>query len=288
MNIIKNLFSLTYYSEVLAGTKRFRWLLAIFIIAVFISIQSSIFMFTKVYPVVKALEKKAIASIQEIYPDELQITIKNGIASTNVTEPYYISVRQETLENLFSLKEDDSTKSKIRLLAIDTKGKADDFEQYQSLALLTQTSVVYYDNKEIKIYPLRDIQDLTINKQIILSKIKEINNKFHVSSILNILVLLSPLLILLGAFLGQLIAFLFFAIPVYIMVRINQLPNGYSDSFRYGVLVSFIPTIIWNALEFIPTIGTNFLIARSLLTIITLVIAYLGIKRLRKPTTSHE
>lgn len=286
MNLIKNFFSLNYYAGVLSGSRQFRWILATLILAVFISIQPSIFIFTKVYPVVKDLEKKVTALVREVIPEELEIKIKNGIAATNVTEPYYLVVRQESLESLLSLQKDNqNTVSKVRLLAIDTKGKAEEFEGYQTLALLTQTSFVYYNDSKINIYSLRDIEDLTINKEIILAKISEFNKNNNISNLLNIFVFVAPLLIGLVIFLSQLILFLFLTVAVYIMVRINKIQKGFKNTYRYTVAAAFIPTLLWNAVSLIPTFVSNLGAAGTLPTIIILVIAYLGIIRLKQEET---
>ena len=133
MNFVKNLFSVKYYTDILTGHSHFKPILAAIFLATILTIKPSIFIFKDMYPVVQNLEKKTLALVDEIYPQELEIKIASGQVSTNVTEPYYVTVRQETLEGLLSLKhEDQNTKSKIRLLAIDTKGKADEFERYQS------------------------------------------------------------------------------------------------------------------------------------------------------------
>jgi len=286
VTVLKNLFSLNYYTGVLAGKNKFRWILAILILAILIAIQPSIFVVTKVYPVVKDLENKVTAFAHEVYPDELEIKIKNGIATTNVTEPYYLVVRQETFNNLLSLQEDDqNTVSKVRLLAIDTKGKAEEFEEYQTLALLTETSLIYQGDDNINIQSLREIEDLTINKEIILEKIKEINKEFNINNLLNIFVFIAPLLILLGILLFQFYVFLFLAIVVYIMVRINQAQTGFKNTYRYTVAVAFVPTLLWNIVSFVPAISRNLEVVPALLNIIILVIAYLGIKRLKQEET---
>ena len=284
MSILKTLFSLNYYTGVLAGKNKFRWILAILILAIIIAIQPSIFVVTKVYPVVRDLENRVTALADEVYPEDLEIKIKNGIATTNVTEPYYLVVRQETLNSLLSLREDDqNTVSKIRLLAIDTKGKAEEFEQYQTLALLTQTSLVYNSDDKVNIHSLREIEDLTINKTIILAKIKEFNKEYNIGNLLNIFVLAAPLLIVLGIFSSHIYLFLFMSIAVYIMVRITQVQTGFKKTYRYTVAIGFLPIFLWNIASFVPIIGRNLSLTRTMLTIIILVIAYLGIKKLKLP-----
>ena len=287
VNIVKNLFSLTYYTEVLTGTQRFRWLLATLLLALLFSIRPTLFIITKVYQFVKDVENKMSTLVQETYPQELEITIKHGVASTNVTEPYYLTIRQETLENVLSLKEEDqNTRSRVRILAIDTKGEVEEFEQYQSLALLTQSSLVYYSSdQKINIQSLREIEDLTINKELILAKIKEYNKKYNISTLLNVFVFLSPFLAIIGSFLLQLFVFLLYTVAVYSMVRIKQVPAGFKNSYRYTAVVALAPTILWNLASFIPVLAGTLFFAGTLLTMIILGIAYLGIQRVKqKPT----
>lgn len=286
MNAIKNLFSLSYYAGVLAGRNQFRWILAILALTIVIAIRPSIFIATKVYPIVRDIENRVVSLVNEVYPDELEIKIKNGIATTNVTEPYYIVVRQETLNSLLSLQEDDpNTVSKVRLLAIDTKGKAEDFEQHQTLALLTEISLVYYSDGKVNIYPLREVEDMTINKQAITASIKEFNNKYNISNLLNIFVLASPFLIILGIFSSHIFLFLFMSIAIYIMVRINQIQTGFKNTYRYTIAVGFLPSFLWSAASFAPIIASNLVATRTILTVIILIIAYFGIKRLKQEET---
>ncbi|GEM_PF-6266306 len=285
MNFVKNLFSFKYYAAILTGATHFKPVLAALILALVLAIKPTIFIFKDAYPLVQNLENKVLTLIEEVYPEELEIKIKNGQVSTDVTEPYYITIRQETLETLFALKKSDqNTKSKVRLLSIDTKGKADEFEKYQSLALLTQTSIVYYKDSNINIYPLREVKDLTINKEAIISKIKEINKDNKIGKIITIGALLSPFLIVIGSLLSQLIMFLLLTLIVYLMVKINQLPTGSKNTFRYTSAISFMPAFLWNLISFVPFLAGNILVARSLLTVIILGLAYSGINYLK----SHQ
>lgn len=282
MNLIKKLFSFHYYTSILAGTQDYRPFLAAFILALVLSARPSFYIFKDVYPLAQNLESKVLTLVDEVYPLELEIKIKNGTASTNVTEPYFITIRQETLENLFALKADDqSTRSRVRLLAIDTKGKADDFERYQSLALLTESSIVYYNDDKVNIYPLREVQDLTLDQKIIKEKIRQINKNNIIGNIASIGILLAPFLILLAILIFQLIAFLFLTLVVYLMVRINQLKTGFKNIFRYTAAIAFITTLIWNLILLIPLLAANIPISESILTIIILGFAYSGINYLK-------
>lgn len=278
MNFIRSLFPFKHYTAILTGTESFRAILAVLFLALVLTIKPVFFIFKDVYPLVQNLESKIINLVDEVYPQELEIKIKNGVASTNVTEPYYISVRQETLTSLFSFKKGDpNTQSKVRLLAIDTKGKADEFDGYQSLALLTESSLVYYKDKNVNIYSLRQVEDLTINKDFIKSKIKEFNKDNKIGNIITIGIFLSPLFMILGIFIFQLFMFLLLTLAVYLMVKINQVQTGFKNTFGYTVAIAFVATLIWNLTSLIPFLAKNIIAAQSLLTIIILGFAYSGV-----------
>lgn len=285
MDFVKNLFYFRYYADILTGSSRFQPVFAALILALVLTIKPSIFIFKDAYPLAQNLESKVLTLVEEIYPQELEIKIKNGQVSTNVTEPYYITVHQETLESLFALKKSDQNiRSKVRLLAIDTRGRADEFERYQSLALLTETSIVYYRDNNVNIYPLREVKDLAISKDAIKSKVKEINKDNEIGKMITIGVLLSPFLIVIGSFLFQLTIFLLLTLIVYFMVKINQLPTGFKNTFRYTSAISFMPMFLWNLISFVPFLAGNILAIRSLLTVIILGLAYSGINYLK----SHQ
>lgn len=278
MNFIKNLFSVKYYADILTGHSHFKPVLAAIILALILSVKPSLFIFRTALPLAQNLEKNVLNLIEEIYPQELEINITNGQVSTNVTEPYYVTVRQEAFENLFSLKhEDQNTRSKIRLLAIDTKGKADEFERYQSMALLTETSFVYYKDNNVNIYPLREVKDLTINKDVIKSKVQETNQDNMVEKVVVIGVLMAPFFIFLWSIATRLSTFFLLALVVYLMTKINQLTVGFKNIFRYTSAISFIPMFIWSLMSFIPFFAGNVLATSYLLPIIIWGLAYSGL-----------
>lgn len=278
MNFVKKLFSIKYYVDILTGYSHFKLMLAAIILALILSIKPSLFIIKTALPLAQNLEKNILNLIDEIYPQELEIKITNGQASTNVTEPYYVTVRQETFESLYSLKpQDQNTRAKIRLLTIDTKGKADEFERYQSLVLLTETSIVYYKDSRVNIYPLREIKDLTVNKDAIKSKVKEINKDNKVEKFIVAGVLLAPIFILLWSVVSRLAVFFFLTLIVYLMIKINQLPIGFKNTFRYTSAVSFIPMLLWGLMSFIPFFAGKIIATNYLLPIIIWGLAYSGL-----------
>ena len=88
-NIKNSIYNPEYYSNLL--NKPFSYslkyfLLFSFIIALLLTVDSSFSALPKIKSFLDVAGKKTI----QYYPDELQITIKNGKTSTNVNEPYFI------------------------------------------------------------------------------------------------------------------------------------------------------------------------------------------------------
>lgn len=82
------------------------------------------------------IEKTKIV-LSQIYPEELIITVKDRKISTNVQEPYFISVPKEMVI---------PEKEAKYLVAIDTSADIADFDKYQSLFLLSKEFVAMKDN----------------------------------------------------------------------------------------------------------------------------------------------
>lgn len=107
--------------------------------------------------VVKSLVDKAVSKYDVYFPE---ITIKNGMASIREQQPYYI--------DLFGGKKTED----LPVLVIDTReGQEKDAVDYlkdaRSGAVLTRKTLVFKDNRQIRIVPLKDIPDTVINSHAI-------------------------------------------------------------------------------------------------------------------------
>ncbi len=235
-----------------------------------------------VYPHLLNLQKTVLDTVDQVFPSELEIKIKNGIASTNITEPYYITVQKEFLNNIFSTFGGEKVLlSKYRLVAIDTKGKAENFENYQSAALLTENSFVYYNNNNINITPLRDIQDLTVSSEIIKNKIKEINKDNIISTVFTVILFLSPIFVILFAILSFTIMILVVSVGVYIIEKIHKLSYPFKNIVKYTSAVGFIPSLIQNILDQLPVIGDKLIIVNIFTDLFIVALCYYGILKIK-------
>jgi len=282
MPSIKKFFSLDYYASLLSGRSRFRLSLVTFLLSLILTIRPSVLIYKDFLPLIKDLENKIYLIVDEVFPAELEIKIENGYASTNVTEPYYLTVSGKTFENFSPTKNRRPTStSKFRILAIDTKGKAEDFERYQSLALLTETSLVYYNDEKINITSLREVKNFTLNKELIKKTIGEINQNNRVGKIINLLTLALPLFILLGIFSGLLMSFLFPSILVWLLAKILQVKTPFKAAYGYSAAVLIILSCLEELLSLLPylKIGAGFLPIFS--NLILLAIAYPSLNQIK-------
>lgn len=115
-------------------------------------------------PKIKSQLPQVKTQILNAYPAELVVNIKNGEASTNVTEPYVISLQQVIPQ----LAED----KKTTLLVIDTDASVENYPLHKSLFLLTKNSLAYparnrSTTSAYEVFPLSDIKDsITIDKAL--------------------------------------------------------------------------------------------------------------------------
>ncbi len=286
---LKRIFLIDYAADVLVGKKN----LNIFLIALLLSLYSvitiSIFLFGTVYPVIKNLEVKASQFVTDIFPENLSIAIKDGNVTTNVTEPYYLTVdkgRLEDISEFFGAKRDNSI-SRIRILTIDTKGNAEDFERYQSLALLTERSLVYYSDDEIKITSLASVKDFTLTRAIILDKIHEVNKDGKIVKIISWILLASPLILLLGLFLGNLLVLLNLALIIHFFITKTYLPSA-QFSFTLKAVGFFY--ICYHILQVSLWLIPDYILATqpydSISIFVVSILSYLAVIRLKSRSTA--
>lgn len=90
-NIKKSIYGPTYYQELLSRPASFSWkyyFAFTLTLTIFLTITLSVPLVSKVHQVARDLPEKFFA----YYPDELEVRIDKGVASSNVVEPYFLPV----------------------------------------------------------------------------------------------------------------------------------------------------------------------------------------------------
>jgi Protein of unknown function (DUF1189) len=221
--------------------------------------------------------------VNEIYPEELEITINGGQLSTNVVEPYYITTKVSRLREILEAFSPNSGKdlpkvSTIRLVTIDTQASVEDFERYQSLVLLTRENFVYVNDDEVtfRSYSDTEIGDIVVTKEFIKNKLNEFIGNDFLKFLLRYGVYALFLFVPLGLFISFFLLHALFALLVYIISRILRTGVGFWTLYGYVVLINY-PFSLWStsANELGLVWSGVYLIANDISTIVFLGISYL-------------
>lgn len=190
--------SSNYFDGIVREKRKFKTFLVLLALAIITGFKPVYAIVRYGLPLLDNLERKVINLVEEVIPPELEVKIEKGQASSNVTEPYYLTTSYATLSDFVLVKQDEkASQVPVRLLTIDTKGSAEDFEKYQSLTLLTSKGLVYFSDNRIQIIPLSDVPDATITQETVKEIISGANRDNKLVDTLKLLVYISPVLIIL-------------------------------------------------------------------------------------------
>jgi len=259
MNIfvkIKNtIYNPSYYSEVIS--KPFSYSLKyLLVFALLFGLVFTIVASFKAFPVIGNLVANA-PKIAEFFPQELTITIKDGKASTNVQEPYYIKL-PEVMNN-------DKQKSVENILVIDTKNKFDlqTFFSYKTTILLTSDSLVSLDsNGKVSIAPISSIKEFVLNRGTIVDIVEKIRPAMPV---IGFFVALGIFFVGFMSVVLKMVYLLFGALLIWVVAKIKGLNIGYKGSYKVGMQLITAPVIIVSLLSLI---SFGFMFLFSILLII--------------------
>lgn len=291
MNIFskfKDLFTLSYYSGVCGGGRRFNPFLSLFLLALLFVIQPAIFLYTQGYVFAQGFESQVTTLIERVVPGDLEIRIKDGAASTNVQEPYYVYVSPEMFKGTVLEDKKNTATVKTRLLAIDTKARAEDFKRYQAAALLTERSIVYYNDGDMKIYPLRNTSNAVINKEIVQKGVAKLFSESKINDWLKIGVLVLPWVLLVFVYVGYVIMVCWYALLVFLMMKIYDAQASYTRAYSLTAAVMFVPYIVVTLLRSLPTIPAWATSVLDLKWLFILGFAYCSIHYLYRPMKSER
>lgn len=269
MNIfikIKNsIYNPKYYSEVI--TKPFSYSLKYYLVfALIFALAFSIVATIEFVPIVNLLSEQ-VTKLSEYFPEGLEITIKDGKASTNAPEPYAV----EMPANLKST-EKEGVKN---LIVLDTREKfnLDTFSSFDTYAILNSDSLAYVNgNGQISITSLSSVKNFTLNKGQVES---------FINTVKPFVVYIYPFIFIGAYFVGfmimvaEMIFLLFGALLIWLVAKIKGVKIGYKKSYQTGIHLITLPIIIASVVGLIPT---NFTIP-YLFTILLILSAALNLKK---------
>lgn len=206
--------------------------------------------------------------VVDLYPDELVITFKDGKVSTNVEEPYYIKLPQDSI---FRDDTEDAQDTLDNILVINTRDAftIESFRNYHTMALLTEDSLIVGDKGEMRIVPVASFPLEEINKEYLEGKFNKIKPYF---------VLIVPALLLFMALMlfaviaTELIYLLFSALLIWGLLAILKRRTGYKGAYQIGLHAVTLPIILDGIMFAISPIRYPFVF-----TILMLVLIFINV-----------
>lgn len=160
----KSLIEPKYYQDIKKTNFwfSFKYLLFLFFI---LTLINSLFLGSKYLynrPFIQPEVNKIYLEAKNLYPEELELKVRNGQLATNVQEPYVFNFDKTKPSKI----------NQMNLLTIDTNGSIENYPEYNTYVLATKNAIVYPSksrNNQIaqtSVTYFRDFKrDFTINKK---------------------------------------------------------------------------------------------------------------------------
>lgn len=235
---------LSYYHEISKASFWFSYkylTVYVFFYAVVATIYFGVTLVPKVNYFLDGLPEKIV----DVFPQELTINVINGEVYTNVQEPYFITL--DSLEEKFVDEKvlSVSTEKLINMLAIDTNAKVEDFDNYQTLVLLTKNAVVARDREGTRFTKLDSKMNLVINRELIETGVRKFEPYIKY---------VAPIMMI-GIFVGYnlmiswiLISLIFFGLIFWLISKLMRNSLGFSVSYRWGMHIVTITYTVFGIL----------------------------------------
>lgn len=238
-NILKsNIYDPEYYRSLLTRpfSYTFKYFLALIAsIALLYTVILSFVFIPQFIPAAKAV----ISSVENLYPADLVVTVKDGVVTTNSDKPIIIPIPEG--DKVLSLA---NQAGFANLVVIDPASSStlEDYRRYKTAVLLTRDAVITTEQKgKITIQPLEKGMTATIDKAKI-DKFAGFAGKM--------LSILSPLIVLfafVGIFLfglALLVPMFIYALVLWLLFAIFKQKIGYWKSYQIGLHAATLPIIL--------------------------------------------
>ncbi|PIR89517.1 MAG: hypothetical protein COU07_01290 [Candidatus Harrisonbacteria bacterium CG10_big_fil_rev_8_21_14_0_10_40_38] len=224
-----SIYNPKFYSELRGKKFSFSILYFTKLALLFALLGTLVFSVTKFPSLLRGMNEFVSVAVSN-YPAELVLTVKDGSASTNVSEPYFIDFPDD--EKFF--KENEEMSNPKYFAVIDTVNpiNLDQFESYDSLMVISKNSVTVRGSGDVRTYSLSNFPDVVIDRDYLQSWVDKISPWIPLLAILILVVLL--------LFLFSVPFFYFFDVLIgaFIVMIISGMRNvklNYSSAFRMGI-----------------------------------------------------
>jgi hypothetical protein len=269
MNFLKKIKSSIYDPEFYSGLadKTLGSSIKYFFGLIFvISLVSVLVMSVTFVPKVKAFLVSFGNEIVSNYPQDLEVRVDAGVASTNVAEPYFIKIPNSLREDV----QNNDLANYDNLMVIDTKSdfNLDKFDGYKTMSLLTKNLFVYRDDKgKITIQELKGVTNIKINHTTVVYWV----NKFK--PFVNAVPYALPILGFIAMFVFYIFKLLYLIVPaliIYFISRLRKIDLTYKKSYQMALHAMTLPLLLYIVLPFVGVGSVPFLFT-AILVIVFLV-----------------
>ena len=272
-----SIYNPSFYHSLLTKPLRSSFGYFFSLVAVLAAISAVVISFSAV-PAAHSFFASLGPKVLNYYPDGLEVTFKDGTASTNVDEPFFLQAPNE----LASSEEFKRQYPDISyLLIINTKDKFDLelFQNYGTLALLNRDTLAYLDDHgQVRIQPLDQVPNMTITKSQVASLVGK------AQPLLGVITVILPFLIFFGMALfyaSTLLMLLVGALLVWGIGKIKKMSVGYAKAYQIAMHAATLGLLTdAGFVLFLPRMGIPFL---SLILVV--IVTWLNLKSSTKEET---
>jgi hypothetical protein len=271
-HIHKSIYGPEYYEELLVRPASFSWKyygsLAM-LLALFLTIIHAISLVPTITQTLNNFPKTFLA----YYPDELEIHIVNGHASSTVLEPYFLPLPELLKEGIG----DNSSTTHFGVIDTQTPASLERFQTHNAFFAVSQDALIVRDQQGgVRISPFSSSFNYTVNERVLYDLIGTAEPFFKFVAPIVVLIVFFAMLLM---FAIELIYLVFVALLVFVMGRALKHKWTYGTAFRICLHAVTLPLLLSTAFSLV---NLNMGSLPFLPTLLLLTVVFLNLRNLPK------
>jgi hypothetical protein len=240
-----------------------------FLLASTFAFVTAIFYGIVIFPALYNWIKDFGPAVSTAYPAGLRLEIKDGRATTNAENPTVIEMPAGLgPDRIGDIRN-------IMVIDVENDFSLRRFDEYNTLVWLMEDTVAFRDKgNSVRIQPLKDIPNVTITRDVVLSAVYQIEGVTRAG--LPVLIILGVILLTLGflIFLSlNLLILLPWALLIMLLASFWQKPMSYAKAYQIGIHASSLSVALAAASLLFPGGRLSFLP-----TFLTLLIVWINLR----------
>jgi len=260
-----SIYSPAFYRELLGKpfSSSVKYYLALIIILAVV--HAAVLSYTFV-PLARSFLENLGPKVLEFYPDNLVITIDDGVASSNVEEPYRLGWPE-------GFETPPQFRDVGNFIVVDTRNtfELERFRGEDTMFLLSKDAIAYRTDGGVDIQILDRVPDATVDKSLVQSLVRNAESLPQIAAPFIVFLLFFGALLVL---LSNLVYLLFGALLIWGFSYIRKTPLGYKKSYQVGIHAMTLGILLSSlAFIFYPPAGFPFGF-----TLLLLVVAWVNLE----------